>query len=129
LTVWLVDEEGEGGRLGPEFDIDGGATSVGAVRGAIDTSTALVRALCNGAVGVVGDSTADSGDETSLGGSLLIVDRLVVGTVGVGDLSTRDDGFLLTLGRDNASTGEGRFWMTFRRSLFVRMAADCIIGT
>jgi hypothetical protein len=129
LTVWLVREAGECGRLGPEFDIGGSGISVGAARGAIDTSAALVRALCNGAVGVVGDSVANSGDETSLGGSLLIVDRLVAGAVGVGDLSARDDGFLLTLRRDNASTGEGRLWMTLRRSLFVRMAADCIIGT
>lgn len=110
LSVWLVRDTGECGRLGPEVGTGGGGISiVGIARGVIDTSTALDLALCNETDGIGGDSNTDSGDEISLDESLLTVDRLVVGAEGVGDLSTREDDCLLALGRNDASTGEGRF--------------------
>lgn len=93
LPAWLIKDAGECGRLGPEAGTGGGGISVlGTARGVIDTSNVLPRALCRETGGIEGDSTTNSGDETSLDESLLTVDRLVVAAegvgVGVGDLST-----------------------------------------
>ena len=51
--------------------------------------------------------------------------------VGVGDRGILLDwiDFSTTGLANDDSTGEGRFWMTLRRSLLVRIAADWIIGT
>jgi hypothetical protein len=91
--AWLIKDAGECDRLGPEVGNGGGGISVlGTTRGVIDVSNVLPRAFCKETGGIGGDSTTNSGDETSLDESLLTVDRLVVAAVGVGvgvgDLST-----------------------------------------
>lgn len=86
LPVWLVRDAGDCGRLGPEVDTGGGGISIlGTARGIIGTSVVLPRALCSE---TGEDSSTNSADGTSLDESLLTVDRLVTGAVGVGDLST-----------------------------------------
>lgn len=119
---WPVKETGECGLPGSEFGGGAGLISAGgAARGVMEISVVLARDLCKGIVSAVGDSGANSGEETSLDVSFTKVEGLGVVAEGVGDLSIRDGGGFSSFGV--ASTGEGKFCMTLKRSLFVRMAA------
>jgi hypothetical protein len=90
-------------------------------RGVIDISAVLARDLCRGIVGAVGDSKTNSGDETSRDMSFPRVEGRELVAEGVGDLSFRDDGGFSSFG--GVSAGEGKFCITLKRSLLVRMAA------
>lgn len=120
-------ERGEWGRL--ELELGGNISAGGAARGVKERSSLPARVRCK----VWPPSRKDSGNEPSFDNWELNVDCLedAAEFVGVGDLGILLDGIgFSATGLDKGdSTGEGSLWMTLRRSLLVRIAADWIIGT
>jgi hypothetical protein len=115
------DDKGDWGRLDPDGGGSGGdrgLSSDGVGRGV--ESKVLTLDLCNTGIceGVSGKTSKDS--------SFANVDALegTAEPVGVGDTgAVRVDDAFSTVPRGGPSAGEGRFWITFNRSLLVRIAA------
>ncbi len=123
-----MNESGECGRLEPDEEV-GSISAAGTARGVIEGSTLTVFIRDRWGFGVC-ESGAESGTKPSFEEFRVDCREFVAEVVGVGDLGTLPRVLsVVTTFICEGSCGDGNFWMTPRRSLFVRIAADWIMDT